>query len=392
MPKGANRLKARTMSIGDVGTPEILAEVRRWRGNEIEVGGDLPSWTHADVQAAALARAESDGGQVVSSGGTTGRPKLMVVAPDLGVPRLVSHWRPLHPGDVLLNLFSTGKMWGAHYLFNALAVHCRSTVVPLGALNPQEFEEWAGEIVDMKVNAVAGAPNVLARFAGMVRDSGVKLPVRTVIWAGEPMTRARKAAICSAFPEAGLWGVYASTETFVIGVSRPECRLGAIHLLPGQRLEPDDDDGALLTRVGEGWPIPALRFRLGDRIRAADCPCGARDAFEILGRVDDNFKLYGVMVRAGEVLDKAESAEGVDEVQLVLYHDPDIPSAVVGIRLRYTGSNIDAALVRDRLVRGIEELGIVDRHTPEAITVDHVSDVERSPRTNKVLPVLWCAA
>lgn len=383
-------------TIGSVQEADLRTEAGRWREESGPGGGDpqvegLAPWTHDRLKAVAEGRAQAAGGLVVCSGGTTGAPKRTVLAPDLGVPRVVSEWRPLQPGDVLLNLFSTGKMWGAQYFYNAVALHCRSTVAPMGALNAQEFDEWADEIVGMGVNAIAGAPNVLAVFAEAVRASGVELPIRTVIWSGEPMTQARATAIRSAFPEAGLWGNYGSIETFVIGVSRPDCALGALHLLSDQFIEPEEG-GALLTRVGDGWPVPAWRFRLGDRLRPTACPCGEGDAFEVLGRADDNIKLYGGMVGIGDVLAKAGRIEGVGEVQLVLYRDPEVPSAVVGMRLRYTGPDPDTGLVRDRLVHSIEDLEILDRHTPEAVAVDRVPEVERSPRTNKVLPVVWRSA
>lgn len=379
-------------AIGSVRTDDLLAEAARWSEESPRHGvcpsaATPPPWTLERLQAAAEDRARADGGFVVASGGTNGRPKLTVLAPDLGVGRVLANWRPLRPGDRLLNLFSTGRMWGAHYFYNAVAVHSRSTVAPMGALSPEEFTEWADTVVGMGVTALAGAPNVLARFAETVRGAGVTLPIRSVIWSGEPMTRARAEAIRSAFPEAGLWGNYGSIETFVVGVSRPKCRLGALHLLPGQLLEPQEE-GALLTRTGDGWPVPAWRFRLGDRIRPAECPCGEGDAFEVTGRADDRFKLYGGMVRIGEVLDCALLVKGVHEAQLILHADPYVPSAVVGMCLRYTGPLHDAAQVREALLRGIEDLEVCDRHTPEAVAVEHVADMERNPRTNKVLPVV----
>ncbi|RBM19444.1 AMP-binding protein [Streptomyces sp. PT12] len=366
-------------SIGSAGTPDVLADVDK-----------AAPWSHADLRAATAERARRAGGVFVVSGGTSGAPKLTVMAPDLGVPKVVAHWRPLGPGDCLLNLFSTGKMWGAHYFYNALATACHATVAPMGALHPEEFRQWVDVIVDMGVNALAGAPNVLARFAETAAEAGVRLPVRAVIWSGEPMTRARVATLKAVFPEAGLWGNYGSIETFVIGTSTPDCRLGALHLLPGQLVEPRDE-GALLTRVGEGWPTPARRFRLGDRLRAAECPCGAADAFEVVSRADDNVKLHGGMVSIGEVHDRASRLDGVRDTQLLLYRDPEVPSAVVGMRLRYTGHG-DAAAVRAALVGAMEDLQLCDRHTPEAFAVEHVADVERSPRTHKVLPVLWRSA
>lgn len=356
-----------------------------------EATGDGTPWTHRDLAAVATARARRAGGLLVCSGGTTGRPRITAIAPDLGVPRVFARWQPLGPGDVLLNLFSVGKMWGAQYFYNAFALHSRAAVAPMGALSPAEVREWGPDLVGLGVTAIAGAPNVLARFADAVRRAGLRLPVRAVLWSGEPMTRSRQDAIRAAFPGAGLWGNYGSIETFVIATSGPGCRLGAVHLLPDQFVEPDDG-GALLTRHGDGWPTAARRFRLGDRIAATDCPCGEPDAFELLGRADDSFKLGGGMIEAGVVLRMVAALDGVDDVQLVLYRDPRVPAAVVGMRVRYTGANVNAAGVREQLVRGYEDLAVLDQHTPEAVVVEHVTSLARHPATDKVVPMLWASA
>ncbi|GAB3439789.1 AMP-binding protein [Actinophytocola sediminis] len=374
--------------IGSVEPGAVLAEALRWRGGD-EVD-DLPPWPHPQLRAATVERAATTGGLMVCSGGTTGSPKLTVLAPDLGVPKVLAHWRPLVAGDVLLNLFSTGKMWGAQYFYNAVATHSRAVVAPAGSFAPAEFAEWSAEIAGMGVTALAGAPNVLARFADMVAGSDLTLPVRSVIWSGEPLTPAHRTRVLAAFPDAGFWGNYGSIETFVIGVSRPDCDLSAVHLLPDQLLELEDD-GALLTRVGEGWPTPAVRFRLGDRVRPVDCSCGGDNAFTVLGRADDNVKFFGTMVLLGDVLNHARTVEGVFDAQLVVYRDPDVPSAVLSMTLLVTGS-ADPSAVRRVIVGAVEDLGIVDAHTPEAFTVAAVAEVTRNERTNKVLPVVWESA
>ncbi|MFG2064596.1 AMP-binding protein [Micromonospora sp. NPDC048871] len=350
--------------------------------------GDDSPWTHTELAAQAAARARRDGGLLVCSGGTTGTPKITALSPDLGVTRVLASWQPLGPGDVLLNLFSVGKMWGAQYFYNAFALRSRAVVAPMGALNPAEVRQWAPDLINMGVTAIAGAPNVLAHFADAVREIGLSLPVRAALWSGEPMTAARQRAIRAAFPQVGFWGNYGSIETFVIATSGPRCRLGAMHLLPDQVIEPDEG-GALLTRHGEGWPTDARRFRLGDRIAATGCPCGEADAIEVLGRADDNFKLGGGMISAGVLLRNAAGLDGVEDVQLVLYRDPRVPAAVVGLRLRYTGPNPDAEGIREQLVQGYEDLEVLNRHSPEAVVVERVSAVTRHPATDKVVPVLW---
>ncbi|GAB3227397.1 hypothetical protein GCM10027447_18460 [Glycomyces halotolerans] len=383
------------MKMGTLSDRAVLDELARWRPETMPPNGTgltgVDPWGPEHLRAAATERARRHGGLVVSSGGTTGEPKLTVIAPDMGIPRLRETWDPLGPGDVLLNLFSAGRMWGAHHFYNALALHSSAVVAPMGALSDDDVDQWAQALADLRVTAIAGAPNVLARIARKAAASRISLPVRTVIWSGEPMTPARMAAIRSAFPNAGAWANYGSIETFVIGVNWPACAPDTLHLLADQILELEAE-GALLTRAGPGWPVPVIRYRLGDRLREARCACGRADAFNVAGRADDGFKLYGSRFRIGDVLAQAASIPGVEEAQVLLERDPDEPSAVTAMRLRYTGPEADPARVEAALTAAIYGLGFVAGHTPEAVSAERADDLERSPQTNKVLPAVWSQA
>lgn len=344
-------------------------------------------WTHDDLTVASAGLATRRGGFVVASGGTTGDPKIITLSPDLGVPRVIDSWRPFGVGDVMLNLFPTGRLWGAHYFYNAVATNLKAIAVPMGALGPDDLSDWIDVIRDLKVTALAGAPNVVAGFADMLLREKIRLNIRSIVWSGEPLTPGHVKRIKQSFPKAGFWGNYGSIETFVIGVSHDTCRLGVLHLLPGQCLE-IDDHGALLTRSGDGWPVPAWRFRLGDRIATASCTCGNKYGFEILGRADDAFKLYGGRVRIGDLLRNATSIQGVVGAQAILYRDPDVPAAIMGLVVRYTGQRHPLE-VRQELVSSLQDLTICDRHTPEAIRIEKVGALDVHPRTLKVLPVIW---
>lgn len=376
-----------TTTIGTLTRDQVRSAAARYLPPDAPDSGRPDPWGYAELRTAGWQRAVVDGSFVVASGGTTGSPKIIALAPHLGVPLVAAAWQPLGENDVLLNLFPPGRMWGAHYFYNAVALHSKASTVPMGALAPQELTAWADVIGELGVTALAGAPNVLARFAEAVALSGIRLPVRSALWSGEPLTAGHAAALAATFPGVGLWGNYGSIETFVIGVSRPDCGLGLQHLLPGQQLELDDS-GALLTRVGEGWPIPAWRFRLGDRIGSATCPCGDEDAFQVLGRADDAFKLYGGLVRTSDLLSVTRSVEGIIDAQVILFRDADISAAVKGVLVRCTGTQ-DAAEVRRALLRGLNELEACDRHTPDAVRVEVVTELKQHPLTHKVLPVLW---
>jgi phenylacetate-CoA ligase len=338
----------------------------------------------AEVTAVTRALAATDGGQVVASGGTTGKIKITTIAHHQGIPRLLRTWHPLHPGDVLLNLFRPGRLWGAHYFYNALAAYCESAVLPMGSVSADELQDWAGVFADTGVTALAGAPSGLADFAAAAIELDVRLPVRTVIWAGEPMTPARRDVIAEAFPGCRFWGNYGSIETYVIGVNRPDCDPGTVHLLPDQLLE-SDADRTLLTRTGDGWPVPVVRYRLGDRVTEADCPCGDADAFRVLGRIDDRVKFFNTMLCLGDVLDIVRGVDGVTDAQLVL--TPDGPGASA-VEVRYVGA-AESAAVRAHLLHKVYALTTITANRPESVSATRSSTLDRNDRTGKVTPYTW---
>ncbi|MFF8837885.1 AMP-binding protein [Streptomyces sp. NPDC015130] len=393
--------------IGRIAPERLAAETTRLSA----LGGAPPAGATesgpAQVTASTRALAVRSGGQVVASGGTTGRIKLTTIAPDQGIPRLLRSWRPLGPGDVLLNLFRPGRLWGAHYFYNALATYSRASVLPMGPVSAAELPEWAAVFRETGVNALAGAPSALADFADAALATGTTLPVTIVIWAGEPLTAARRERIARAFPEAALWGNYGSIETYVIAASGPACAPGVLHLLPDQRID-HDEERTLLTRVGEGWPAPVLRYRLGDRIAPDHCRCGTPNALRILGRADDRLKFHNTMLRLGDLLEVARAVPGVTDAQLLLTPDPADLTALAGLTVRWTGHRPDPARdpasaqhpartpdddpVRAELLRRVYALGAIAAQHPDSIRAEHVDRLDRSTRTGKVLPHQWLGA
>jgi phenylacetate-coenzyme A ligase PaaK-like adenylate-forming protein len=341
-----------------------------------------------ELTAVSRALAATAGGQVVASGGTTGKLKLTTIAHHQGIPRLLRSWCPLRPGDVLLNLFRPGRLWGAHYFYHALAAHCACSVLPMGPLSEADLPAWSATFADVGVTALAGAPSVLADFAAAAVATGTTLDVRAVVWAGEPLTPARRAAITSAFPAARFWGNYGSIETYVIGTNRPDCDPGVLHLLPDQVLEVSPER-ALLTRTGDGWPVPAVRYRLGDRVEAADCPCGDGDSFRVLGRADDRVKFFNTMLRLGDVLDVVRGVDGVADAQLALTVDGPERSAVAELEVRYVGAGCEPAVVRAELLRRVYALEPISRQRPGLVRVARVTELDRNERTGKVPPQVW---
>jgi len=348
---------------------------------------DLPVTGPDEIFAVSHAVTRQTGALLLSSGGTTGQPKLTYVAYHQALDRLLRQWRPLVGGDLLLNLFTPGRLWASHYYMQALAQRCGADVAPFGPITPEEVDGWLPTLRRLGVNAVAGTPTALADLARGVLDAGATTPIEKIIWMAEPWTEEKVTIVRKAFPQVQLWGNYGSVETYVIATNTPTCDTSVLHLMPDQVLEPDDA-GALLSRVGDGWTVPTVRYRLGDRVATATCGCGRPDALRVLGRADDAIKLHGALVGIGAVLDIVRTAPGVRDAQLLLRRAVGERHSVSAVTVHYTG-DADPAAVRTRLLHQFYDLGVVAQHHPTAIAVEQVPQLRRVDRTNKIPPMIW---
>jgi phenylacetate-CoA ligase len=348
---------------------------------------DLPVTGPAETLAVTRHAIGEGGAALMSSGGTTGQPKLTYVPHHQAIDRLLREWQPLTPDHVLLNLFNPGRLWASHYYMQTLAERVRCTVIPFGPMTPDDVARWLPMLADVGCNALAGTPTALADFAEGVLRAGEKLPVDAVIWMAEPWTEGKHRTMRRAFPGAQYWANYGSVETYVIATGTPRCDLQTLHLMPDQLLELDDG-GALLSRVGAGWTTPVVRYRLGDRVGAAECRCGRPDALRVLGRADDAVSLRSALFGIGEVVAHACALPGVDEAQLVLTRSTDSFGAASGLTLEYCGTARPDA-VRDHLTAHFIHLAAVQDRYPGAISARRVARIHRVERTNKAAPAVW---
>ncbi|QFT54827.1 AMP-binding protein [Microbulbifer sp. THAF38] len=350
---------------------------------------DLPISGPEEILRITKAIANTNGAILNSSGGTTGKPKLAYTPFHQAMGRLLQQWKPLGPGSVLLNLFNPGRLWGAHYFIQTLCEKSKAISVPAGPFTPEEVSAWIETFDEIGINALAGAPTGLADFAQGLMDAKGKLAINTIIWMAEPWTESKFKAVRSAFPNAGFWCDYGSVETNSIAVNGPECDRDTYHLLPDQLIEPNDH-GALLTRIGDGWTVPLIRYRLGDKIEKSHCRCGRSDALIIEGRADDSVSLLSALISTGQVIRLAEQVPGVEEVQLLLTRskkETAIREASV-FTITFTGA-AEPQQVSKQILNGIHNLASVVHQYPNSFLVKRVQKLQRVTRTNKVPAVIW---
>ncbi|MFC7548718.1 hypothetical protein [Plantactinospora sp. GCM10030261] len=383
-----------TSTIGSLPFEDVLAQARRLEGRGgAPVPADAAALTDltiagpAEIRAVTYEQSRGSGAALMSSGGTTGRPKLTYVPFHQAVDRVLREWAPVGPDNVILNLFNPGRLWASHYYIQALAEKSRSTVLPSGGFVPEDVGYWVPMFREIGLDTLAGTPSALADFAEGLIASGETLDITKVIWLAEPWTDAKFQTVQKAFPGARYWANYGSVETYIIATNTPDCDVSTLHLMPDQVLELDDA-GALLSRRGDGWVMPAVRYRLGDRLSSAACRCGRPDGLRVLGRADDAVSLRSALFSVGEVVAHARTFAGVDEARLVLTRDLESPKAATALTLEYSG-DADAEAVRAHLTAHFYHLAAVHSRFPGAITAQRVDRVSRVERTNKVAPAVW---
>lgn len=139
---------------------------------------------------------------------------------------------------------------------------------------------------------------VLEVLAHEQRQGRLRIKPEIITAGSEPLTPSARASIAQAFPGAQLTETWGATEHVALATS---CRLGHLHLNEDAGIVEavDDDNRAVAAGVWSERVLitnllnltqPILRYRLDDRVRINEEPCGCGSAFrrvEVVGRTDD---------------------------------------------------------------------------------------------------------
>lgn len=350
----------------------------------------VPVMFKDDLQAALAhlePRAHQGATWVFQSGGSTGSPQVGYAPTGLYMAEVYEHWKPLGPDDVFVNGWSAGKMWGAHFLVNAYVDHAGCVAMNLGAMARDEYDVWLEFFATRQVTAFGGTPSVLRLVFGHARDAGVKLPdLRSVLWLGEAWDQQLEEDLEVVAPNARRWGMFGSTETWVVATNTPDCPADVWHPLPSQLIGAGDEEMLDFTCLSPEVLNPVLRYRTGDAGRVVSCPCGnPRPALRVLGRRDGLIKFRGHLVNVADLVADVEARPGVAQAQLVVNERPD-GAAVLEILLLVTADADPrvAAGVREHIVGSGFGPSIVFQRNPHSLEVKTVEALIGNERTGKV--------
>jgi len=323
---------------------------------------------------------------VFQSGGSTGAPQLGYAPTGLYMREVYEQWKPIGPQDVFVNGWSAGKMWGAHFLVNAFTDHVHCTAMNLGAMSRDEYDPWLQFFAARKVTAFGGTPSVLRLLFGHARDAGVKLPdLRAVLYLGEAWNDQLDEDLAAVAPNARRWGMFGSTETWVVGTNTPDCAADTWHPLPSQLVCVGDDEMLDFTTLNPEGLNPVLRYRTGDAGRFVTCACGRADtAFQVLGRRDGLIKFRGHLVNVDDLVRDVATVSGATRAQLVVKEFA--AGSVLQVLVLAAGSaDKDLAdRVRRHLLGSAFGPSIVFQRNPHALEVSVVPALIGNERTGKI--------
>ena len=225
--------------------------------------------------AAAEPKSETGATWLFQSGGSTGAPKVGYAPTGFYMTGVHAQWQPLTRDDVFVNAWGAGRMWGAHFLAAAFADLSGCRVISVGSVTQDEYTDWLGFFVDRGVTAIGGTPSVLRMWFARARAEAISLPaLRKVLWLGEAWHPQLDDDLAAVAPQAQRWGMFGSTETWVVGTNTPACAVDTFHTLPEQLVHVGPDSLLDFTTLNPDMLNPVLRYQTGDAGELVACPCG----------------------------------------------------------------------------------------------------------------------
>ncbi len=369
--------------------PEFAA---RYAGHRTILGLDdlaaLPPLMKDDLNLA-LARlepkAEAGATWLFQSGGSTGAPKVGYAPTGFYMAGVHAQWQPLDRSDVFVNAWGAGRMWGAHFLAAALADLSGCQILAVGSVAQDEYADWLAFFAARRVTAIGGTPSVLRLWFARARAAGLSLPeLRKVLWLGEAWQPQLEQDMAEVAPNARRWGMFGSTETWVVGTNTPDCPADTFHTLDEQLVHAGPDELLDFTTLNPEMLNPVLRYRTGDAGRITSCPCGRPGpAMQVLGRRDGVVQVRGLGLHVDEIIARVEREPGVSRAQLLITEERGRVGAVDVLLLTDRDAVVDAERLRRELLSATFTLSTAFQHDPDSVRVRRVEALISNERTGK---------
>ncbi|WP_194912380.1 AMP-binding protein [Catenulispora rubra] len=334
-------------------------------------------------------KAEHGATWLFQSGGSTGAPKVGYAPTGFYMAGVHAQWAPLDRDDVFVNGWGAGRMWGAHFLAASLADLCGCQVIAVGSVTADEYVDWLAFFAARKVTAIGGTPSVLRLWFANARAAGITLPaLRKVLWLGEAWQPQLEADMAAVAPEARRWGMFGSTETWVVGTNTPDCPDDTFHVLPEQLVHVGGDELLDFTTLNPEMLNPVLRYQTGDAGEIVACACGRPGgAMRVLGRRDSVVQVRGLGLHVDDIVAQVERGPGVSRAQVVITENQgralSVEVLVLASADSAADSSVDTEQLRKDLLASTFTLSTAFQHDPGNFRVTVTEALVSNDRTGK---------
>jgi phenylacetate-CoA ligase len=350
---------------------------------------------------------DGTGGLVIRSSGTAGKTKMMFHSWQsewqtnyLGARGVRTSLRA--PARRIANCMTPGELNGAFLFVHALSRYLRALTFPLGSRTP--VAEVADAIAEHGIDTLVAAP---AYGTDVITSTPAEKlsSLRTYMYLGEAIGRARRKAILEAAPEVEVRSLsYSTNETGPIGY---QCRhaddnthhvhedgvvVEVVDGESGERVPPGTTGEVVVTKLADAG-MALFRYRIGDRgyLGTEACPCGsAAKLLTLAGRTTQSLNV-DVWVISSDQLMSGLAELGIDDpadCQLQVHWD------VASYRLRLllsrrtadgiTPENVIAAM-RDKY----QMLKVMTNPRCTSFTVERVDPGDFATTSRGKVPVLY---
>jgi phenylacetate-CoA ligase len=260
------------------------------------------------------------------------------------------------------------------------------TGIGLGAIGAAEYDAWLEFFRVRHVTVFGGTPSVLRLIFGHAREAGIQLPeLRAVMWLGEAWDNQLNEDIPPVAPNAKRWGLYGSTETWVVGTNTPDCAQDTWHPLPSQLVHIGEGDMLDFTSLKPHGLNPVLRYQTGDAGRFISCSCGNPDrALQVLGRRDGVVKFRGFLLNVDDIVVELTAMPGVSRAQLLITTYPEQGASLQVLVVPTRDADAELPMrIRHHILGSAFGLSTVFNHDPDAFDVRLVDAPIANERTGK---------
>ncbi len=269
---------------------------------------------------------ESNSPIVFSTGGTTGRPKILVNSYDETLQNAVFHGKGyfsagIRQTDTVATFGGSGTYASEYCVYHALS-QTGCTIVPINDF--QNTEENISILQSLNVNTILAMPSELFALVEHLEGQCKKLDnVARIVTGGEKLSAQLQSRLRACLSKNVAFGsTFQTADLGTIGYQCSSCQPGEYHIHEELQYaqianNAEDEDVLVLTNLHR-FHMPVLRIYSGDIVSWADqdgiCTCGRTSRKIVIeGRTSDMVKIGGekisssIFVQIPEVFDLPEN-------------------------------------------------------------------------------------